>query len=139
MFTYDLTRARIPAGTAEHGAQPRIGRLGVLRGSIAGTLSRVRALMRTRNRLAGLTVVALLAGAAAAPVATAEGGVYSERAGDVPTQDVCAAFADALTRELAFYGIVGRQAESYIAQRADNPCHARITPRSLFHAGDPGL
>jgi hypothetical protein len=35
-------------------------------------------------------------------------------------------------------GIVGVQADSYLAQRADNPCHARITPRSLFHAGDPG-
>ena len=92
--------------------------------------------MRLRNRIAGLTVTVLIAGAVTAPVAAA-GGVHSERAGDHAAQDACGAFADALGRELAYYGIVGAQADSYIAQRADNPCHAPITARSLFHAGDP--
>ena len=95
--------------------------------------------MRPRSFLAGLTLTLLMAGAATAPVAAAGGDVFSERAGDHAQQDACVAFADALGRELAYYGIVGAQADSYIAQRADNPCHARITPRSLFHAGDPGL
>ncbi len=40
---------------------------------------------------------------------------------------------------LAYVGIPGAQADSYLVQRSDNPCRARITPRSLFHAGDPGL
>ena len=41
MFTYDAIRARIPARTAEHGPQPRDGRLGAL-SSVAATLGRVR-------------------------------------------------------------------------------------------------
>jgi hypothetical protein len=48
MFTYDAIRARIPARTAEHGAQPRDGRLGAL-GSVAATLRRVRAAVTSRH------------------------------------------------------------------------------------------
>ena len=49
MFTYDAIRARIPAGTVEHGAQPRAGRYGAVVDSIAGTLSRVRAAVEYRH------------------------------------------------------------------------------------------
>ena len=48
MFTYDAIRARIPARTAEPDAQPRDGRLGAL-GSVAATLSRVRAAVASRH------------------------------------------------------------------------------------------
>ena len=48
MFTYDAIRARIPARTIEHGAQPRDGRLGAL-GSAAATLRRVRAAIASRH------------------------------------------------------------------------------------------
>jgi hypothetical protein len=93
--------------------------------------------MRTMvNRITRLTAAIAVAGAVAVPAAGAD-VVTSERAGDVATQSECEAFAASMTRELAFYGITGRQAASYIAQRADNPCHSPITPRSLFHAGDP--
>ncbi len=37
--------------------------------------------------------------------------------------------------QLAYVGIFGEQADSYIAQREDYPCHRPITLRSLFHAG----
>jgi hypothetical protein len=49
MFTYDATRARIPARTAEHGAQPRVARHAALLVSIAGTLGRVRAAVASRH------------------------------------------------------------------------------------------
>ena len=42
-----------------------------------------------------------------------------------------------MSLQLAYAGIFGEQADSYIAQRADYPCHRPITLRSLFHAGDP--
>jgi hypothetical protein len=94
--------------------------------------------MRTRtHRITTLAAAVALAGAVAVPVAGAD-AVTSERASDVAPQSECDAWAARMTRELAFYGITGRQAASYIAQRADNPCHSRITVRSLFHAGDPG-
>jgi hypothetical protein len=95
--------------------------------------------MRRRiHRITRLAAVTLLASAAAAPVATAGGSVSSERAGEVATPSECAAWAAAMSRHLAYYGITGARADSYIAQRADNPCHRPITARSLFHAGDPG-
>jgi hypothetical protein len=49
MFTFDVIRARMRAGTIEHGAQPGVGLLGALLGSIAGTLSRVRAAVAYRH------------------------------------------------------------------------------------------
>jgi hypothetical protein len=43
MFTFDATRARVPTGRAEYGAEPRAPRHGAhLIDAIAGTLSRVR-------------------------------------------------------------------------------------------------
>ena len=92
---------------------------------------------RWKTRITRLAAVTVLAAAAAAPTATAGAKVFSERAGDVPPAQVCAAWARFATLELAQVGIVGEQADSYLAQREDNPCHARITPRSLFHAGNP--
>jgi hypothetical protein len=104
---------------------------------------------RWKTRITRLAAVTVLAAAAAAtPSATAGAKVFSERAGDAQPAQVevtggtlppeCAAWAQWTSMELAHVGIVGVQADSYLAQRADNPCHARITPRSLFHAGDPG-
>ena len=90
------------------------------------------------HRITRLAAVTLVAGAAAAPAAAAYGSVFSERAGDVATPSECVAWAAAMSRDLAYFGITGAQADSYIAQRADNPCHRPITARSLFHAGDPG-
>jgi len=49
----------------------------------------------------------------------------------------CVAWETAISGSLALYGITGTRAASYIALRADNSCHGRITPRSLLHAGDP--
>ncbi len=49
----------------------------------------------------------------------------------------CAAWARSMSLQLAYAGIFGEQADSYIAQRQDYPCHRPITARSLFHAGDP--
>ena len=47
MFTYDVSRARIPAGTVEHGVQPR-HRHGA-RGSLAASVGRVRAAVISRH------------------------------------------------------------------------------------------
>ncbi len=98
---------------------------------------------RNKRRIAKLVAVVLVAGAGAASPAAADAKVWSERAGDRPieTMDVqtqCGLWEQAMARSLGLYGITGTQAASYLAQRADNPCHTRITPRSLFHAGDPG-
>jgi hypothetical protein len=103
---------------------------------------------RWKTRITSLAAVTVLAAAAATPSATAGAKVFSERAGDVQPAQVevpgdalppeCAAWARWASMDLTYVGIVGVQADSYLAQRADNPCHARITPRSLFHAGDPG-
>jgi hypothetical protein len=49
MFTYDAIRARIPARTVEHGAQPRDRRLGARLGSLAAPLGRVRAAVASRH------------------------------------------------------------------------------------------
>jgi hypothetical protein len=78
-----------------------------------------------------LAAVALAAGVAGVPVASA--GAKT----DVPSP-TCGEWTTTMKASLALYGIEGRQADSYLAQRADNPCHAQITVRSLFHAGDPG-
>jgi hypothetical protein len=83
---------------------------------------------RTKQRVIALVLVL---GAASVPVATTE-------ARTDPPSTTCGEWATAMKAYLAPYGIEGRQADSYLAQRADNPCHARITPRSAFHAGDPG-
>ena len=101
---------------------------------------------RWKIRMTKFAAVALVAGAAAAPSATA-GQTWGERAGDVapPSVEVtgdalppeCAAWARSMSLQLAYAGIFGEQADSYIAQRADYPCHRPITLRSLFHAGDP--
>jgi hypothetical protein len=103
---------------------------------------------RSKRRIAKLAAVVLAVGVGAAPAATADAKVWSERAGDKPASTVevtgdalppeCAAWAKWMSYQLAIYGIVGSQADSYIAQRADYPCHRPITARSLFHAGDPG-
>jgi hypothetical protein len=102
---------------------------------------------RSRHRIAKFVAVVLAAGAGAATPAVANAKYWSERAGDRPaepaevqmdTQTQCALWEEAMARSLALYGITGSQAVSYLAQRADNPCHVQITPRSLFHAGDPG-
>jgi hypothetical protein len=103
---------------------------------------------RWKTRITGLVAVTVLAAAAATPSATAGAKAFSERAGDVQPAQVevtgdalppaCAAWAAWASLELAHVGIYGAQADSYLAQREDNPCHARITQRSLFHAGDPG-
>jgi hypothetical protein len=93
--------------------------------------------MRRRNRrIAKLAAVVVLAAATTTPVATAN--VYSERAGDVDGQQACRDWERAVSLALAYNGIFGEQADSYLASRADNPCGVpRLTPRSLFHAGDP--
>jgi hypothetical protein len=101
---------------------------------------------RWRIRITKFAAVVLVAGAATAPSATA-GETFSERAGDVapPSVEVagdalppeCAAWVRSMSPQLAYAGIVGKQADSYIAQRRDYPCHRPITLRSLFHAGDP--
>jgi hypothetical protein len=100
---------------------------------------------RNKHRIAKLAVLVLVAGAGAATPAAADAKVWSERAGDRPaetvevdTQTQCGLWEAAMGRALALYGITGSQASSYLAQRLDNPCHAPITPRSMFHAGDPG-
>lgn len=76
------------------------------------------------RRILVLTAIAF----AAAPAVTAQ-------ARTEPTQ--CQAWSSAMHSTLALYGIEGQRADDYLAQRADNPCHAPITLRSLFHAGDP--
>jgi hypothetical protein len=48
MFTYDVSRARIPAKTGKYGAQPRHGRHGVL-GSVVASVGRVRAAVISRH------------------------------------------------------------------------------------------
>jgi hypothetical protein len=100
---------------------------------------------RSKHRIAKLAVVVLAVGAGAATPAAADAKVWSERAGDraadtvvLDQQTQCALWEAAMGRALALYGITGSQASSYLAQRLDNPCHTPITPRSLFHAGDPG-
>jgi hypothetical protein len=93
---------------------------------------------RWKHRVTRLAAITIVAGAAASPVAVADPQVFSERAGDVASPSECSSWAAALSRQIAFYGILGGQADSYIAQRADNPCHRPLTLRSLFHAGDPG-
>ena len=49
MSMYGAIRAHMPAGPAEHRAQSRVGRHGVLLGSIAGMPSRVRAALADRH------------------------------------------------------------------------------------------
>jgi hypothetical protein len=84
--------------------------------------------MRSRTtRIIRLVALGLIAGATVAPAAPA-----------TTPEHECAAWAQRLKVELAQYGIVGAQADSYIAGRADDPCHRPLTLRSLFHAGDPG-
>jgi hypothetical protein len=86
---------------------------------------------RTKRRFTRLAAVALAAGVAAVPVASANAKT------DLPAP-TCGEWTATMKASLAMYGIEGRQADSYLAQRADNPCHGTITLRSLFHAGDPG-
>jgi hypothetical protein len=102
---------------------------------------------RSKRRIAKLAAIVLTVGAGAATPAAADTQVWSERAGDRPAetggltidlQTQCGLWEAAMARSLALYGITGSQAASYLAQRADNPCHGPITLRSLFHAGDPG-
>jgi hypothetical protein len=88
------------------------------------------------KRLGRIMVIAAAASAAGAPVATADVPILSERVGEHAT--VTRDPVGLLRAGLAQYGITGVRADSYLAQRADNPHHAPITPRSLFHAGDPG-
>jgi hypothetical protein len=95
--------------------------------------------MRRRiHRIGRLAAIVLVAGAATAPAAVADGKVYSERAGEPDLPAECAAWSSAMARSLALYGITGAQAAEYLDFRLDNPCHRRLTPRSVFHAGDPG-
>jgi hypothetical protein len=90
---------------------------------------------RWRNRIVKLMALALVAGAASAPSATAKS--WSERAGEPATPTECAAWSAAMARGMALYGLTGAQAAEYLASRLDNPCHRTLTTRSLFHAGDP--
>jgi hypothetical protein len=94
--------------------------------------------MRRRiRRTMQLIAVAVLAGFASVPVAKADPH-FNERAGDVDIPQNCRDWNRAINLSLAYYGIFGAQAESYIASRLDNPCGGRpYGPRSLFHAGDP--
>ena len=85
----------------------------------------------TLHRITTLAAVTLTAARPAAATAGAD-----PHAIDRPAE--CAAWESAMSRTLQLYGITGARADSYMAQRLDNPCHARITPRSSFHAGDPG-
>ena len=87
---------------------------------------------RRKLRIIRLATIALLAGAGAAPTAMADVEVTGD---ELPAE--CVAWARSMSLQLAYAGIFGEQADSYIAQRADYPCHRPITLRSLFHAGDP--
>jgi hypothetical protein len=87
---------------------------------------------RRKLRIIRLATIALLAGAAGAPTAMADVDVTGD---ELPVE--CAAWARSMSLQLAYAGIFGEQADSYLAQREDNPCHRPITARSLFHAGDP--
>jgi hypothetical protein len=87
---------------------------------------------RTKLRIIRLATIALLAGAAGAPTAMAADDVSGDA---LPPE--CAVWARSMSLQLAYVGIFGEQADSYIAQREDHPCHRPITLRSLFHAGDP--
>ena len=87
---------------------------------------------RRKLRIIRLATIALLAGAAAAPTAMAGDDVSGD---ELPVE--CAAWARSMSLQLAYAGIFGEQADAYIAQRQDYPCHRPITARSLFHAGDP--
>jgi hypothetical protein len=90
-----------------------------------------------RKRFGRIMVIAASAASAAgAPVAAADVPILSERVGEHAT--VTRDPVDLLRAGLAQYAITGVRADSYLAQRADNPHHAPITARSLFHAGDPG-
>jgi hypothetical protein len=87
--------------------------------------------MRRRiHRILRFLAVVLVAGASAAPAATAGG----ERAGD---PGACAAWTSVMRGALMLYGIDAPQAAEYLPARLDSPCHRPVTPRSLFHAGDP--
>jgi hypothetical protein len=100
----------------------------------------------TSTRIIGLAAAVAAAVAVTAPAAGAM--PYSERAGDRPAPTVevtgdalpphCADWTRAMGYGLALYGIHGSQTTSYLASRADNPCGTPLTPRSMFHAGDPG-
>jgi hypothetical protein len=102
---------------------------------------------RRKLHIMRFAALVLAAGAASAPAATADVRVFSERTSDHRPASIevtgdalppeCAAWARAMSLQLSTYGIFGAQADSYIAQRADYPCHRPITARSLFHAGDP--
>jgi hypothetical protein len=84
----------------------------------------------TLHRITTLAAVTLAAAGMAAGTAAADPHATDRQA-------ACEAWADAMRSHLANYGITGKRADSYMAQRLDNPCHARITERSSFHAGDP--
>lgn len=95
--------------------------------------------MRRRiHRIGRLAAIVLVAGATTAPAAFADGEVFSERAGEPGIAAECAAWSSAMARGLTLYGITGAPAAEYLASRLDNPCGRELTPRSLFHAGDPG-
>ena len=93
--------------------------------------------MRRRiRRIAKLAAVVVLAGLATTPVATAR--VYSERTTDVDREQLCRDWKRAVSLSLAYHGIFGAQADSYLRSRLDDPCGSPpLGPRSLFHAGDP--
>jgi hypothetical protein len=98
---------------------------------------------RNKRRIAKLVAIVLTIGAGTASPASADAKVWSERAGDhlVETMDLqtqCGLWEEAMARSLALYGITGAPAAEYLHARLDNPCHRDLTPRSLFHAGDPG-
>jgi hypothetical protein len=91
-----------------------------------------------KHRITTLAALTLAAATITASPAGADGGVYSERAGDAQRKAHCAAWESAMAKSLALYGITGSSAASYLRARADNPCGVPMGPRSLFHAGDPG-
>jgi hypothetical protein len=95
--------------------------------------------MRRRiRRNLKLAAVALLAGLATAPIATARTQFSSERTSDVNAEQICRDWKRAVSLSLAYHGIFGAQADSYLRSRLDNPCgFPPLGPRSLFHAGDP--
>jgi hypothetical protein len=98
----------------------------------------------TTTRARRLWTLALVTAIGAASAAPAGAALISERVGgdaratpDGYVGSRADGPMDELREHLASYRIVGRQAESYINQRLDNPDHTLITLRSQFHAGDP--
>jgi hypothetical protein len=92
--------------------------------------------MRRRiHRITRLVAAIVLAGAASAPVAAAR---YDAPPVVHAPQSACEAWTRTMTTQLELYGITGAPARSYLASRADSPCHhPQLTLRSLLHAGDP--